>query len=138
MKAIADWTSNIIAIAMIIVGVASYFEEPYSVAAPFIALCSSVIINCTCFRQLRLNNVRSLETYNSLWQAIGATGLTVAASLWLTDAANTAKNPDLSHWGTIAAWLIPVVIAIPIAVPFAVVLQHILRIIANRQSASEP
>ena len=127
MNNLANWTSNIITIAMIFAGVASYFAEEYSVSAPFIALCSSVIINCTCFKQLKLPNFRRLETYDSLWQAIGATGLTVAASLWLTDAANAAKNTDLSHWETITAWLVPIAIAL-IA---AVIVQHVLRTIAN-------
>ena len=127
---IANWTSYIITwinTAMILAGVASYFAEEHSVAAPFIALCSSVIINCTCFKQLKLPNFRRLETYDSLWQAIGATGLTVATSLWLTDATNTAKEMDLSHWETIAAWLVPITIAL-IA---AVIGQHVLRTVAN-------
>lgn len=154
MNNIANWVSYIITlinITMIIAGVASYFAEEYSVAAPFIALCSSVIINCTCFRQLKPPNFRHLGTYDSLWQAIGATGLTVAASLWLTDAANaakkvdlahsefpgcaasalaaanTAKEVDLSHWETMTAWLVTIVFAFPLAV----IVQHVLRIIAN-------
>ena len=130
----ANWVSYIITwinIAMIIAGVASYFAEQHSVAAPFIALCSSVIINCTCLRQLKLPNLKHLGEYDSLWQAIGATGLTVAASLWLRDAANTAKEVDLSHWEIITAWLVTIAFAMAIAFPVVVILQHGLRVIAN-------
>ena len=137
----ANWVSYIITwinIAMIFAGVASYFAEQHSVAAPFIALCSSVIINCTCFKQLKLHNFRHMWTDDSLWQAIGATGLTVAASLWLTDAANATKNTDLSHWETITAWLVPIVIAMAIALPLVVIVQHALRITANYGSTREP